>query len=117
MVAFLTFPSPPRKLAPVLSVEEVERVLGALELAKYRVLFTTMYAAGLRITEVCHLQTSDIDAQRGVIHVKCAKGKKERLVMLPPRLLKILRAYWAQERRSEERRVGKEGRSRWSPYH
>ncbi len=98
MVAFLTFPSTPRKLAPVLSVEEVERVLGALELAKYRVLFTTMYAAGLRITEVCHLQTSDIDAQRGVIHVKCAKGKKERLVMLPPRLLKILRAYWAQER-------------------
>jgi site-specific recombinase XerD len=98
MVAFLTFPSTPRKLAPVLSVEEVERVLGVLELVKYRVLFTTMYAAGLRITEVCHLKTSDIDAGRGVIHVKHAKGKKERLVMLPPRLLKILRAYWVQER-------------------
>src|SRR5260370_34956944 len=98
MVAFLTFPSPPRKLAPVLSVEEVERVLGALELAKYRVLFTTMYAAGLPITEVCHLQTSDIDAQGGVIHAKCAKGKNERRGRLPPRLHKILSAYGAQGR-------------------
>ncbi len=98
MVAFLTFPSTPRKLAPVLSVEEVERVLGALEMVKYRVLFTTMYAAGLRITEVCQLKITDIDADRGVIHVRCAKGKKERLVMLPPRLLTILRAYWVQER-------------------
>jgi len=98
MVAFLTFPSTPRKLAPVLSVEEVERVLGALEMVKYRVLFTTMYAAGLRITEVCQLKTTDIDAERGVIHVRCAKGKKERLVMLPPRLLTVLRAYWVQER-------------------
>jgi site-specific recombinase XerD len=98
MVAFLTFPSTPRKLAPVLSMDEVERVLGALEYAKYRVLFTTMYATGLRITEVCHLKTSDIDAQRGVIHVRHAKGRKERLVMLPARLLKILRAYWVQER-------------------
>src|SRR5688572_12412915 len=41
MVAFLSFPSTPRKIAPVLSVEEVERVLGALEYVKYRVLFTT----------------------------------------------------------------------------
>ena len=98
MVAFLTFPSTPRKIAPVLSVEEVERVLGALEYVKYRVLFTTMYAVGLRINEVCHLETSDIDAQRGVIHVRHGKGKKERLVMLPERLLKILRAYWLRER-------------------
>lgn len=98
MVSFLSFPSTPQKLAPVLTAEQVERVLGALEYTKYRVLFTTMYATGLRIGEAARLKTSAIDAQRKVIRVIDAKGKKERQVMLPDRLLMILRAYWAQER-------------------
>jgi site-specific recombinase XerD len=98
MVAFLSFPSTPQKLPAVLSLEEVEQVLGALELTKYRVLFTTMYAAGLRIGEAARLKTTSIDARRRVIRVVDVKGKKERLVMLPARLLMVLRAYWDQER-------------------
>jgi site-specific recombinase XerD len=97
LVAFLSWPKDPERLPVVLSVEQVGRLLGALESPKYRVLFTTVYAAGLRVNEACHLKAEDIDAARGVIHIR-GKGNKERLVMLSPRLLAILRAYWRQER-------------------
>lgn len=92
--AFLSWPQDVEKLPVVLSEQEVHRLLEALEKPRFRVFFTTMYAAGLRISETCRMQTGDIDAARGVIHVRKGKGGKERLVMLSPRLLVILRAYW-----------------------
>ncbi len=98
VVAFLSWPKEPKRVPHVLAVEQVSGLLGALETAKYRVFFTTVYATGLRLNEACHLETGDIDAARGVIHVRHGKGRKERLVMLSPRLLGILRAYWKQER-------------------
>jgi integrase/recombinase XerD len=100
-VAFLSWPKDPKRLPTVLSASQVSSLLAALESPKYRVFFTTLYATGLRLKEACHLKTSDIDAARGVIHVRLAKGGKERLVMLSPTLLAILRAYWKQERPPE----------------
>jgi integrase/recombinase XerD len=97
-VSFLSWPRDPRRLPMVLSADEVERLLGALERPKYRVFFTTVYATGLRLDEASRLETRDIQAARGVIHVRHAKGGKERFVMLRPRLLSILRAYWSLER-------------------
>jgi site-specific recombinase XerD len=97
-VAFLSWPKDPKRLPTVLSASQVSALLDALESPKYRVFFTTLYATGLRLKEACHLKTTDIDAARGVIHVRIAKGGKERLVMLSPKLLAILRAYWKQER-------------------
>jgi site-specific recombinase XerD len=97
-VAFLSWPKDPKRLPKVLTEEQVSRLLTALESAKYRVFFTTLYATGLRLREASHLEVGDIDAGRGVIHVRHGKGQRERLVMLSPRLLTILRAYWKQER-------------------
>jgi len=97
-VAFLSWPKDPKRLPTVLSASQVASLLAALQSPKYRVFFTTLYATGLRLKEACHLKTTDIDAARGVIHVRLAKGGKERLVMLSPKLLAILRAYWKQER-------------------
>jgi len=97
-VSFLSWPSDPQKLPTVLAAEEVERLIHALEQPKYRVFFTTVYATGLRLREACQLETRDIDAARSVIHVREAKGQKERFVMLSARLLAILRAYWSLER-------------------
>jgi site-specific recombinase XerD len=97
-VAFLSWPKDPKRLPAVLSAQQVSALLGALESPKYRVFFTTVYATGLRLSEACHLKPADIDAARGVIHVRHGKGNKERLVMLSPTLLSILRAYWKQER-------------------
>src|SRR5258705_4435051 len=52
------------------------------------------YAAGLRVSEVVHLKVTDIDSQRMVIRVNQGKNRKDRYVMLSPRLLEILRLYW-----------------------
>lgn len=99
-VSFLAWPSDPKRLPAVLSAEEVERLLAGFTHPKYRVFFTLVYAAGLRLREACRLETRDIQTSRGVIHVRPenAKRKKERYVMLSPRLLTILRAYWSQTR-------------------
>jgi integrase/recombinase XerD len=97
-VAFLSWPKDPKRLPKVLTEEQVSKLLEALESPKYRVFFTTLYATGLRLREASHLETRDIDAARGVIHVRQGKGNRERLAMLSPRLLAILRAYWKQER-------------------
>jgi len=98
VVSFLSTPRRPKRLPVVISAEQVERLLQQLERPTFRVLFTTVYATGLRISEACALETGDIDAARELIHVRHGKGDKERLVMLSPRLLTILRAYWRQER-------------------
>lgn len=96
-VSFLSWPSDPERLPVVLSAEEVEKLLQALEHPTYRVFYTLAYATGLRLREACRLETRDIHSARGVIHVRHsnAKRKKERFVMLSPRLLAILREYWS----------------------
>ena len=97
VTSFLSWPKDVEKLPVVLTESQVHRLLSAFETPRMRVLFTTVYAAGLRISEGCRLETRDIDAEHGVIRVR-GKGGKERLVMLSPRLLVVLRAYWKQER-------------------
>lgn len=90
------FKSPKRdwKLPSVLTGTEVEAVLAALDGPRYRAVVTTMYAAGLRVSEACKLRVDDIDSGRMVIHVRDCKGRRDRLVMLSPRLLELLRGYW-----------------------
>jgi site-specific recombinase XerD len=98
VTAFLSWPRDTERLFPVLSPPDIERLLLALRVPKYRVFFTLLYATGLRLREACLLETRDIDAARGVILVRNGKGRTERLVMLSLRLLGILRAYWRFER-------------------
>lgn len=88
----------PRKLPTVLSSEEVTRFLAAIPDGKTRTVLITAYAAGLRVFEVVALRVGDIDNQRMVLRVAAGKGGKERLVMLSPKLLGLLRAHWKAER-------------------
>jgi integrase/recombinase XerD len=94
-VSRIPFPKrQPSGLPKVLTVDELSAFFAAVRKAKYRALFMTCYAAGLRLGEVCHLRVEDIDSQRMVIHVRAGKGGKGRLTVLSPRLLAVLRAYW-----------------------
>jgi integrase/recombinase XerD len=89
------FLRPPRekKLPVVLSVEEVSRILKRVRRYHYRVCLTTIYACGLRLLEGTHLQVSDIDGQRKMLHIHQAKGNKDRFVPLPDACLNMLRHY------------------------
>ena len=97
VVSFIRWPRPAERLPEVLSADEIVKLLGAFNELRFRALFTTQYACGLRISEVCRLTTSDIDASRGVIRIR-GKNKVERLAQLSPQLLTILRAYYRQAR-------------------
>ncbi len=91
----------PRKADPlpaILSQDEVKRLLGAVPDLKMRTLLTTVYAAGLRVSEAVGLQAGDIDSARMTIHVRAGKGQRDRYVMLAPQLLAILRAHWRRTR-------------------
>lgn len=81
----------------ILSPAEVQRFLAAIKQLKYRAILMTAYAAGLRLSEVTHLQVTDIDSQRMLIRVRQGKGQKDRYVMLSATLLKLLRVYWRSE--------------------
>src|SRR5262249_53813424 len=63
-----------------------------------RMILRTAYAAGLRVSEVVRLQVGDVDPSRMTLHVRAAKGRKDRFVPLSPVLLGLLRDYWRQYR-------------------
>src|SRR5258708_14429243 len=88
----------PRKLPVVLSTDEVAHFLEAIPSLKSRTALTTVYAAGLRVSEVVGLKIGDIDSTRMVIRVEQGKGDKDRYVHLSPQLLTILRPYWRPTR-------------------
>ena len=91
-------PKKPQTLPIVLSPEEVLQFLGCVTNTKHHAILTTCYAAGLRISEAVRLTIPDIDSQRMVLRVDQGKGQKDRYVMLSPKLLEILRAWWRVEK-------------------
>lgn len=90
----IPFPRKQQRLPLILSQEEVARILTAPPHLKSRALLMTIYAAGLRRSEVARLRVSDIDSARMTITVHQGKGQKDRVVMLSPVLLDTLRQYW-----------------------
>jgi site-specific recombinase XerD len=94
-------PKQPKRLPVVLSPDELTRFFAAIGSLRYRAVLMTAYAAGLRVSEVVALRVEDIDSQRMVLRVRQGKGRKDRYVMLSPRLLALLREYWRAARPAE----------------
>lgn len=86
---------PQTRRPQVFSRAELERLftIGCPE-PKPRAFLMTVYGAGLRLSEACHLKVEHIDSARGQIRVELGKGGKDRYTLLPPRLLEELRAYY-----------------------
>src|ERR1022692_2275071 len=88
---FLPYPRDRRRLPTVLSREEVARLIDAAGTLFRRTLLMTLYATGMRRSELARLKVSDIDSQRMIIRVVEGKGGKDRDLPLSPTLLETLR--------------------------
>ena len=78
----------------MLSLEEVARLIDSAGTVFRRTLLMTLYATGMRRSELARLKVSDIDSQRMIIRVLEGKGGKDRDLPLSPTLLETLREYW-----------------------
>lgn len=87
-----------KSIPDILSLSEIERIIGATRKLRYRVFLLTTYSMGLRLEEALSLEVSDIDAERRLVHIRRGKGAKDRMVPLPDLTLKALRALWLKHR-------------------
>jgi integrase/recombinase XerD len=94
MLDYIPQPKRPKTLPTILSQADVAALLQAPRRLKTRAILTTLYAAGLRASELCHLQVTDVDSARMVLCIRQGKGQQDRCVVLSPRLLDLLRQYW-----------------------
>jgi integrase/recombinase XerD len=85
---------PPERLPELLSKQEVESILAACTNLRHRTILTTIYATGLRVSELCQLKVSDVDSTRMMLRICHGKGGKDRYTLLSPKLLQTLRIYW-----------------------
>ncbi|MEQ9440363.1 MAG: tyrosine-type recombinase/integrase [Cyclobacteriaceae bacterium] len=102
----------PRKefrLPVVLSKPEVRSILRQIHNPKHHAILSTIYASGLRLSELIHLKITDIDSERMLIHVRQSKGKKDRMVPLSGKLLYELREYFRKYRPKEYLFEGEKG--------
>lgn len=86
------------RLANPFTRDEMRKIFTATENPKYRAMFKTAYATGVRGEELIAIQVKDIDSDRMVVRVRKGKGRKERFTLLSKALLATLREYWVLER-------------------
>jgi integrase len=94
---------PPKttRIPDILSVGQLQQLVCATRQLSYRVFFFTAYSLGLRLGEGIRLKTGDIDSTNMQVHIRDAKGNKDRLVPLPEKTLQVLRNFWALHRHPE----------------
>jgi site-specific recombinase XerD len=85
-------------LPDIVTVGEAAALFAATRCLSYRVFFFTLYSMGLRLGECLALRVGDVDAARMRVHVRDAKGNRDRLVPLPAATLTVLRGFWAVHR-------------------
>lgn len=91
---------PPRgqRLPDIVTVDEAQCLFQSTRVLSYRVFFFTLYSLGLRLGEGLRLEVGDIDASRQRVHIRDAKGNKDRRVPLPAATLDLLRRFWQVHR-------------------
>ena len=85
-----------RKLPIVLSKLEVKQIIESTNNLKHKTILSTIYSAGLRLSEAVNLKIADIDSERKLIYVRGGKGKKDRTTILSEELLNLLRKYFKE---------------------
>jgi integrase/recombinase XerD len=98
LIEALPRPMNEKKLPDVLNETETRRLFAVVANLKHRTILMLAYASGLRVSEVVRLKIEDFDGERGLIHIRGAKGKRDRFTVLPASLREQLYVYWKQYR-------------------
>jgi site-specific recombinase XerD len=94
-------PKSEKKLPKVIDGEHIKSQLSKIDNLKHRTILTLTYSVGLRVSEIINLKIDDIDSKRMIIHIKNAKGRKDRIVPLSQTVLELLREYYKHYNPSE----------------
>ncbi len=94
-------PKSERKLPKVIDGEFIKSKLSKIENIKHKAILTLAFSVGLRVSEIVNLKIEDIDSKRMIIHIKNAKGRKDRVVPLSQKVLELLREYFKEYRPKE----------------
>jgi integrase len=110
-----------KRLPAVLTKNEVRSILSRVKTSHHYAYLATVYSCGLRLQEGLHLEVSDIDGSRKMVHVHRGKGAKDRYVPLPESTYQLLRRCWATHRNPKlifpaVGRGGQDGPSSSPPY-
>jgi integrase len=87
-------PKKARRIPDIVSIEEVNQLFAATRIISYKIFFFVVYTLGLRLSEGINLRVGDIDSSHMRVHIREAKGNKDRLVPLPEKTLSVLRRFW-----------------------
>ena len=94
-------PRTEKKLPKVIDGDLIKEKLSKIENIKHKAILTLTYSVGLRVSEIVNLKIEDIDSKRMIIHIKNAKGRKDRIVPLSQTVLELLRNYFKQYKPKE----------------
>lgn len=94
MVDKIHRPKRAKVLPNVLSKEEIKLILNAHSNIKHKMMLSLIYSCGLRCGELLALKPVNIDSKRNIVLIKNAKGKKDRIAPLSPKILEMLREYY-----------------------
>jgi site-specific recombinase XerD len=95
----------PQKVPVVMSQDEIKRLLAMAANIKLRAMLSLAYGCGLRAGEVVRLKVGDLDSAQNIIRIVQAKGRKDRNVMLPADILGLLRLWWKERPRHQDKDV------------
>lgn len=85
-----------RHLPQIIDSELLKNSIEKIKNLKHKAIISLAYSVGLRVSEVINLKVEDIDSKRMIIHIKNAKGRKDRLVPLSRNILDLLRSYFKE---------------------
>lgn len=97
-ISLITRPKRAKKLPIILSEAEVAQIINALKNHKHKAMISLIYSAGLRCSELLNMKITDIDSQRMMVQIRQAKGMKDRIAPLSPKVLNLLREYYKKYR-------------------
>lgn len=95
-VSRIPYPRKVKSIPRIIDKNFLIQKIEAIENKKHRAIIQLAFSTGMRVSEVINLKILDIDSKRMVIHIKNAKGNKDRIVKLSESTLSVLRAYFKE---------------------